>query len=207
MVAKPGRCSIEREPVSLAPRVAQREKARLGGAGATSVGRNELHRALKFGRRDPGILRRYVLISPVLDAVTRELLPVARPVAAKSAIAVIDQHWPRRLGRSINGIGGPISGCFLHDTSNIGAERRLGIADPARAVLPWQSLFPSPTSQESEASMRRAAWEGEGASPLALRPPTSGALLLPQLLHATIVIIGDRRRQRHGSQSSPRILK
>src|SRR6516225_6195000 len=79
-----------------------------------SVGRDELHRVLKIGDWDRGILRRYYLIRPVIDAIARELLPVAHRVATELAIAVIDQQWPRP-SRRFNGGGGLISGRFLHD--------------------------------------------------------------------------------------------
>ncbi len=91
--------SVEREPDSLAARVAQGQEAGLGGARALSVGRDVLHGALKVGERDRGILRRHFLIRPVIDSVAGELLPIARPVAAEPAIAVIDQSWPRTGAR------------------------------------------------------------------------------------------------------------
>ena len=84
-------------------------------AGMMSVGRDVLHGALKIGQRDRGILRRHFLIRPVIDAVARELLPVARPVAAEPAIAVIDQQRPATGSRRFNSIGGLISGYLLHD--------------------------------------------------------------------------------------------
>jgi hypothetical protein len=40
---------IEPEPICLAGRVAERQEARLGGAGAMTIGRDVLHRALKLG--------------------------------------------------------------------------------------------------------------------------------------------------------------
>ena len=90
---------VEREPESLAARVAQGQEARLCGAGAIAVRRDVLHRALKLGLRDLGILRRDLLVRPVFDAVAGELLPIARPINAEAAIAVIDQQRPRTGGR------------------------------------------------------------------------------------------------------------
>src|SRR5262249_34856093 len=107
--------SVQREPEALATRVAQGQKTSLSGTGTMSVGCDELHRALKIGDWDRRILRRHFLIRPVIDAVARELLPVAHRVTAESAIAVIDQQRPGTGNRRFNGIGRRISGCFLHD--------------------------------------------------------------------------------------------
>ena len=105
---------VEIEPEPLAWRMAERQETRLCGAGAGSVRRDVLHRALKFGLRDVGILRRDLLVWPVFDAVAGELLPVARPIDAKPAIAVIDQQRPLTGGRLFSGGCWLISGCFLH---------------------------------------------------------------------------------------------
>jgi hypothetical protein len=63
-------------------------------------------------------LRGYFLIRAVFDTVAGELLPVTRPVAAKPAIAVIDQQRPRTGGGRLSRICGLISGCLLHDINN-----------------------------------------------------------------------------------------
>src|SRR6476646_5344237 len=94
--------------------MAERQKTRLCGAGAGSVRRDVLHRALKFGLRDLGILRRDLLVWPVFDAVAGELLPIARPIDAEPTIAVIDQQRPPTGGRLFGGVCWLISGCFLH---------------------------------------------------------------------------------------------
>ena len=96
-------------------RVAQGQETGLGRTGMMSVRRDELHRALKIGQCDRGILLRHFLIRPVIDAVGRELIPVARPVAAEPAIAVIDQQRPATGSWRFNSIGGLISGYLLHD--------------------------------------------------------------------------------------------
>ena len=44
-----GQMAVEREPESLAARVAQGQETGLGGAGAMSVGRNVLRGAPEFG--------------------------------------------------------------------------------------------------------------------------------------------------------------
>ena len=110
-----GQISVESEPESLAARMAQGPETGLGGAGAISIGRDELHRALEFGLRDRRILRRYFLIRSELDAVAGEFLPVARPVAAEPTITVIDQPRPRTSGRRFDDLGGLTSGCVWHD--------------------------------------------------------------------------------------------
>src|SRR5580658_4486061 len=92
---KTGQISVESEPESLAARVVQGQETGLGGAGAMSIGSDELHRALEFGLRDRRILRRHFLIRSIFDAVAGEFLPVARPVAAEPTITVIDQPRPR----------------------------------------------------------------------------------------------------------------
>src|ERR1700733_5440837 len=86
--------SVKREPDSLAASVAQGQETSLGGARALSVGCDVLHGALKVSDCDRGILRRHVLVRPVIDSVAGELLPITRPVAAEPAIPVIDQSWP-----------------------------------------------------------------------------------------------------------------
>ena len=147
---------VERQPESLAARVAQDEEAGLGGAGTMSVGCNELYRALKLGGRDRGILRRHFLIRPVIDALARELLPVALPVAAEPAIAVIDQQRPGTGGRRFNGIGGLISGCLLHDF-NYNWRR------PApRRIRSWASFTALATRrlERSPSSNARRSWIG-----------------------------------------------
>src|SRR5271154_7020181 len=86
-----GQMAVEREPESLAGRMAQGQETGLGCAGATSVWGDELHRAPEFGFRDGRILRCDLLIGPVFDPVACQLLPMARPVAAEPAVAVIDE--------------------------------------------------------------------------------------------------------------------
>ena len=109
-----GQLSIEGEPESFAARVAQGQETGLCGACVMSVGRDELHRTLKLSLWDRGILGRYFLIRSVVDAVARELLPVPRPIAAESAVTVINQQRSRN-GRLCSGIGGLIFRCLLHD--------------------------------------------------------------------------------------------
>src|ERR1700674_892480 len=106
-----------------------------------SVGRDELHRTLKLSLRDRGILGRYFLIRSVVDAVARELLPVPRPIAAESAVTVIDQQRSRN-GRRCSGIGGLIFRCLLHDITTTAAASRLGAYDPGPARRPWQQADP-----------------------------------------------------------------
>src|SRR5262245_25705490 len=105
---------VEPEPECLASRVAQREKARLRCAGSAPGGCDVLHRALKLGFGDVGAVGRDFLVRPVFDGVAGELLPIARPVAAEPAIAVIDQDraWTRsrRLCRKC----WLVCGCLLH---------------------------------------------------------------------------------------------
>ena len=145
-----GQFSVEREPESLAARVAQGQETGLGGTGLMSVGRDELHRALKIGERDRGILRRHFLIRPVIDAVARELLPVARPVAAEPAIAVIDQQWPGTDSWRFSSVGGRISGCLLHDFNYICADSRLGAFGPGLTWRPRQTGGSSVTNDAGD---------------------------------------------------------
>src|ERR1700683_22139 len=86
--------SIERQPDSFAARMLEGQEAGLGGARSAPIGRDELHRALEVGEWNLRMLRCYLLIRPVADAVARQRVPIARPVAAEGAIAVIDQQRP-----------------------------------------------------------------------------------------------------------------
>jgi hypothetical protein len=95
--------------------VAQGQEAGLGGARIPSIGRDVLNGALKVGDWDRRILRRYLLIRPVVDTVARELPPVVRPVGAETAVTVIDQQRPWTGGRQIGSSGGLISGSLLHN--------------------------------------------------------------------------------------------
>jgi len=60
-------------------------------------------------------LRCNFLIRSVGDTLARELLPIARPVAAEPAIAVVDQKRARAGCRWVRGCGGLIRGCLLHN--------------------------------------------------------------------------------------------
>src|SRR5262249_60783459 len=110
--------SVQREPEALATRMAQGQKTGLSGTGTMSVGCDELHRAPKIGDWDRRILRRHFLIRPVIDAVARELLPVAHRVAAESAIAVIDQQRTGTTNRRFKAFGRRTSGRFLPDCNS-----------------------------------------------------------------------------------------
>ena len=95
--------------------MSKRQETGLGAAGAPAVRRNELHRALELGFRNRRILRQDLLIGSVVDALARQLLPIARPIAAEPAIAVVDEQRPRAGGRPFNRFDGLISECLLHD--------------------------------------------------------------------------------------------
>ena len=110
-----GQVPIESEPESLAGRMAERQETGLGGAGAPAIGLDELHRALEFGFRNRRILREHLLIGPVVDAVAGQPLPIARPIEAEAAIAVIEESRACAGGRRFAGICGLSSGRLLHD--------------------------------------------------------------------------------------------
>jgi hypothetical protein len=74
-----------------------------------------LHCALEFGFRNRRILRQDLLIGPVFDAVARQLLPIAGPITAKPAIAVIEELRPRAGGWRFDGL---VSGWLLHDIND-----------------------------------------------------------------------------------------
>src|SRR6516164_8087886 len=112
--------AIEPQPHSLTASVTQREEARLGRARAPPIGSNELHRALKVGERYRRIPGRHLLVGTVRDTLARELLPVARPVAAEAAIAVVDQHRPGRAAGRISNAALRISGCRCHESHSNG---------------------------------------------------------------------------------------
>ena len=86
----------------------ERKETGLCAAGALAVGRNELHRALEFGFRNCRVLRQDLLIRSVFDAVAGQLLPIARPIAAEPAIAVIDELGPHAGCGRFSGIDGLI---------------------------------------------------------------------------------------------------
>ena len=110
-----GQVSVESEPESFAARMGKRQETGLSAAGAPAVGRDELHRPLEFGFRNRRILRQDLLVGSVVDAFAGQLLPIARPIAAEPAIAVIDELRPRMGDWRFDGIDGPISGYLLHD--------------------------------------------------------------------------------------------
>ena len=124
MIAKPGSLLYSASQKPLPARVAQGQETGLGRTGTMSVGRDELHRALKIGDWDRRILRRNFLIRPVIDTVASELFPVAHPVAAESAIAVINQQRPGTGNRRFRCVGRRISGCLLHDFNRDAANSR-----------------------------------------------------------------------------------
>ena len=99
----------------------ERQETGLGAAGALAVGRNELHRALEFGFRNCRVLRQDLLIRSVFDALARQFLPIARPIAAEPAIAVIDELGPH-AGWPFSGIDGLISEYLLHDITTASAS-------------------------------------------------------------------------------------
>jgi hypothetical protein len=70
-------------------------------------------------------LRQDLLIGSIFNALARQFLPIARPIAAEPAIAVIDElgphaRWP------FSGIDGLISEYLLHDitTASAGSVRQ-----------------------------------------------------------------------------------
>ena len=93
----------------------KRQETGLGAAGAPTVGGDELHRALELGFRDRRILRQDLLVGSVVDALARQFLPIARPIAAEPAIAVIEELRARTGGWPFNRIDGLVSGWLLHD--------------------------------------------------------------------------------------------
>ena len=107
-----GQVAVECKPEPPAGRVAEREKTRLGGAGATPVRGNEFHRPPELSFGDRRMLRRDLLVGPVFDLVVRQLLPVAGPIGAEPAIAVIDELRARAQG---SGIWAVISGTLWHN--------------------------------------------------------------------------------------------
>ena len=93
-----GQVAVESEPEPFAGRMGKGQETRLGAAGAPAAGRDELHRALELGFGDRRILRENLLIGPVFDALARQLLPIARPIGAEPAVAVIEELRPRAGG-------------------------------------------------------------------------------------------------------------
>jgi hypothetical protein len=81
----------------------KRQETGLGAACAPAFRRDELHGALEFGFRDRRVLRQDLLIRAIVDALARQLLPIARPIGAEPAIAVIDELRPRIDGWRLNG--------------------------------------------------------------------------------------------------------
>ena len=113
-----GQVAVESEPESFAARMGQRQETGLGAARAPAVGRDELHRALKFRFRNRRILRQDLLIRPVFDAVARQLLPIAGPIAAEPAVAVIEELRPRAGGWRFDRIDGVVCGWLLHNIND-----------------------------------------------------------------------------------------
>jgi hypothetical protein len=107
--------AVESEPESLPGRVAERQETGLGGAGAMPIWSDILHRPPEIGLRDGGMLRRDLLIGPVFDLIARQLLPVAGPIEAEPAIAVIDEQRARAGGGRFRSVGRLISGVLWHD--------------------------------------------------------------------------------------------
>jgi hypothetical protein len=100
--------------------MSERKETGLCAAGALAVGRNELHRALEFCFRNCRVLRQDLLIRSVFDAVAGQLLPIARPIAAEPAIAVIDELGPRFDGWPFSGFdGGAFPEYLLHDVNEV----------------------------------------------------------------------------------------
>ncbi len=113
-----GQISIQPKPELFARRMRNRQETGFGAAGAPAVGRDILHRALEFGFGNCRILRQDLLIGPILDAFARQLLPIARPIAAEPAVAVIDEPGPRARGWRFDATDGLFSGCLCHDINN-----------------------------------------------------------------------------------------
>ena len=110
-----GQMSIEGEPEFFAGRMAERQETCLGAARLPAIGRDELHRALEFGFRNCRILGANLLIRPIVDAVAGQLFPIARPIGAEPAIAVIDEQWPSCGWGRFGGIDGLGFGWLVHD--------------------------------------------------------------------------------------------
>jgi hypothetical protein len=72
----------------------ERKETGLCAAGALAVGRNKLHSALEFCFGNRRVLRQDLLIRSVFDAFARQFLPIARPIAAEPAIAVVEAPGP-----------------------------------------------------------------------------------------------------------------
>ena len=138
--------SIESEPEPFAGRLRQRQETRFGAARAPAIGRDILHRALELGFANLRILLEDLLIGPVFDTLARQLSPIARPVAAEPAIAVIEEPRPRAQGSRFEGIRGLILGRLLHGST------RLAPAHFVRALL-GETVGDAPLAR----SLRRGA--------------------------------------------------
>src|SRR5579871_1296874 len=111
-----GQMAVESKPKPFARCVAQREKTRLGRAGAAPVRGQELHRPPELIIGDRWMLRRDLLVGPIFDLVAGQFLPVAGPIGAEPAIAVIDELRARAGGLRVSGgFGRWDSGAVWHD--------------------------------------------------------------------------------------------
>ena len=147
-----GQMAVESEPESLAGRVAERQETGLGGAGAMPIGGDILHRPPEIGLRDGRMLRRDLLIGPVFDLIAGQLLPVAGPVEAEPAIAVINELRTLAGGWRFRSVGRLISGVLWHDirddwrradTRRARLRTTIGQRRPPRLWSGgWPALFP-----------------------------------------------------------------
>src|SRR6185437_2186595 len=105
-----GQAPVKRKPEPLAARLREGEETGMRRARPLPLGRDELHRALKFRFRNRWVLRKNLLIGAVFDAIARQPLPVAGPIEAEPAIAVVDEPRARGRGRRFNQACGLSSG-------------------------------------------------------------------------------------------------
>ena len=134
-----------------------------------SVGRDVLHRALEFGVRRSSDIAPPLPDTAGIRRVAGEFLPVARPIAAEPAIAVIDQQRPRSGGGRFDGLGGLISGCVWHDIDR--DWRRVG---PRRLLSRQMSIGALSRCRASRAGpQRRRDDVPRGPAPSTASPLTS----------------------------------
>src|SRR5487761_1580243 len=88
---KAGKMPIKRQPEAFAVRMAECLETSFSAALDFSIWRDVLDGALERGQRNFRILRGYFLVRRICHPLPGELLPIAHPVDAESAITVIDQ--------------------------------------------------------------------------------------------------------------------
>src|SRR5438105_839668 len=136
--------AVQRQPDTLARRVAQGEKRRLRSARDATVGRDKLHRAAKLLDRDMRIVLRYFLVGRIAHRVTREPVPIAHAVAAKTTLAVVDQQRCWAHGQSF--------GETLADCNAVASQARMtAVTLQARNLA--MSKKRKPASSSSSASI------------------------------------------------------